>query len=196
MQRVQTIIGAQRYIEKLINEEGYTQNIMKGEFAGESTYRKQLRQVALVIEEPTNYFDKPDSISKYHIDDYIQTLINPKNDTPADYTYGERIMQQYGYVIEMLRHTPDTNQAIIEIGQPTDVHLIHMPCFRLLHFMYYDGKVNLTVFARSNDIGNAFLMNMYGFAGLLEIACLMAGRVPGEMTYFSSGAHLYFFPEV
>lgn len=188
-----TIPDAQFKILRFIDRNGYRQDIDRGEFEGENVYRMQCEPILVTITKPQDMFDKPNSVSIYQIEDYVQNLLTPVQKVPADYTYGSRMGGQIMPVVEMLKETPNTNQAIIEIGQPSDIHLKHMPCFRLIHFMKYKGRLNMSLFTRSNDIKEAFLLNLYGFSALHSIISEMVEIDMGEITYFSSGSHYYVF---
>ena len=100
-------------------------------------------------------------------------------------------MQQLLDVMKMLKDTPATNQAIVEVAQPSDVKLKHMPCLRSFQFMLYRGRLNMIVYFRSNDIGEAFIFNHGGLALILRDVAEFAGIAPGDYHYFSPGAHLY-----
>lgn len=187
----ETIEAARYQILRLIKEQGYKQPIDKGEFEKTSVFRIQAQPLAIRILHPMNMFDKSDKISIHEINSYAISLLDPEKNKEADYTYGERIAEQFNNIIAMLSHTPNTNQAIIEIAKPSDGKLKHMPCLRILHFVAYEGKLNMTVFFRSNDIKEAFRLNMYGLAKLFDTVATISGHETGEITYFSSGAHYY-----
>lgn len=185
-----TITEAQYKLDKACRH-GYGQFIQHGEFSNTETFRVQCEPVHVLIKDPLNFFDLPREIPFFRIEEYELDLLNPVNKDPGDYTYGERIMQQLPDVMGMLKDTPATNQAIIEVSQPSDIRLKHMPCLRSFQFMMFRGRLNIIVHFRSNDVGEAFIINQGGLALILRDVAEFAGIAPGEYHYFSPGAHLY-----
>lgn len=190
MIRAKTITEAQYKLSQACML-GYGQFVQHGEFANTETFRVQSEPVHVLIKEPLNFFDLPKEIPFSVIEEYELDLLNPVNDDPADYTYGERIMQQLPAVMQMLADSPATNQAIVEVAQPSDIKLEHMPCLRSFQFVLYRGRLNMIVNFRSNDVGEAFIINHGGLALILRDVAEFAGISPGEYHYFSPGAHLY-----
>ena len=112
-----------------IFDKTYSQNIQKGSFENEQ-YRLQYPGIAVYIEHP-NYdivpvippgLGIPSPTTMEYIEDYfVHYLMNPELSENETYTYASRIQQsmpcggtQLERVIEMLRETPLTNQAVIE----------------------------------------------------------------------------------
>ena len=193
MIRAKTITEAQYKLSQACML-GYGQFIQKGEFANEETFRAQAEPVHVLIEEPLNYFDFLTEDWSFNLSDiqkYAAELLDPVNDAPGDYSYGERIAPQFDLVLDMLRDTPATNQAIVRVSSPADIHLEHTPCLQWFQFMVYRNRLNMSVTFRSNDIGAAFIINQGGLAVLLQTAAEYAGLPVGEYHYFSPGAHLY-----
>ena len=188
-----TIASAKRELVQAIKEEGYKQHIDKGSFEKEKTYRTQIPTVFVDIMEPQEKFDKPVEISDMGIKRYVAAMVDPDCPENAEYTYGERIAIQIEDAIAMMSYAKNTNQAIIEVGSPEDIKLKNPPCLRLIHFMFFEDKLNMTVFFRSNDIENAFLMNMYGLAEIQNMVAMISGIECGKISYICSGAHVYTF---
>jgi len=188
-----TIASAKRELIQAIREEGYEQHIEKGSFEKEATYRRQVPNVLVDIMTPQEKFDKPAHVTDLEIRKYAATLVDPDCPKNADYTYGERIADQIQEVIAMMSYSKNTNQGVIEVGAPEDILLKNPPCLRLIQFMFYEEKLNMSVYFRSNDIESAFLMNMYGLAELQNIVAMIAGLEPGKISYMCAGAHIYIF---
>jgi thymidylate synthase len=171
---------------------GYRQDIQRGSFANESTYRLQSFPLMLRIFYPTNFLYLPKTVTTGMIEKYYQEyLVNPERKEHEVYTYGERIMQQLPAVLEMLAATPMTNQASISISQPSDIFLADPPCLRELTFSCFGEALHLTSCWRSNDISEAFLINQGGLALLLKDTAEYAGLKVGNHFYCSPGAHIY-----
>lgn len=188
-----TVPEAQYLLRGRCMEEGRLTLIDKGEFEQSSVYRLQLppNRATVTITEPTNLFDLPKEITIKQIAEYMVGLMDPTKGGEATYTYGNRMATQLPIVMEMLRKTPHTNQAIIEIGLPTDFYLDHMPCLRSIHFIVWDGKLDACIHMRSNDLEEAFLLNNYGFAFLHREVAEYAEIPLGHYHYTGTGTHIY-----
>lgn len=149
-------------------------------------------------------------------DDYVQCeyfpgyLMNDQLAPNEEYTYGQRILwpvtddllgvtqSQIQWAIDMLKNTPGTNQATIEIGQPSDI-CVHAhdgsgydpPCMRLIDCRVRYGKLHLLVYFRSWDAWGGFPINMAGLELLKQYMADQIGVENGTLTGFSKGLHLY-----
>jgi len=100
---------------------GYQYKIDRGSFPGHE--RKQLPHLAMKITSPWTrplaIFWKGQAISAdAQIEDYfVNYLMNPEKQENEEYTYGGRIAPYLPYIIDMLIHSPGTNQATIEVGK-------------------------------------------------------------------------------
>lgn len=129
------------------------------------------------------------------------------------YTYGERINQiipdshlkveksQIDWAIEILTKTPNTNQATIEIGQPTDITIRDKhghpdpPCLRLIDCRVRYDKLHLMVYFRSWDAWGGFPVNMAGIELLKQYMADAIGVGNGELVAASKGLHVYGYAE-
>lgn len=191
MKSFHTNVDAYNYlIEQCMS--GYRQDIQRGSFANESTYRMQSFPLMLLICEPTNFLYLPKTVTLGMIEKYYQEyLVNPERKENEVYTYGERITQQFQQVLAILSVTPNTNQASISISQPSDINLADPPCLREITFSVFQGSLHITSYWRSNDISEAFLINQGGLALMLRDAAEYAGLAVGCHYYCSPGAHVY-----
>lgn len=119
--------------------------------------------------------------------------------------YGKRIrnfgveytgdgIDQMEHVIDLLRATPDTRQAIIEIYDPNiDVHPgKDIPCNDTLHFLARDGVLDLHIFVRSNDMMWGWSgINVFEWSSLLEVVAGMVDMEVGALHFSVSSFHLY-----
>lgn len=125
--------------------------------------------------------------------------------------YGPRIYMngQLQTVIDKLRESPNTRQAMISIVDPArDTHegLIKeightktkdTPCNNLLYFFVEDGKLCLHVTNRSNDvIWGAWSINFQEFTVLQEIVSLMTGIPIGSYSVYQNNLHVYTANEI
>jgi thymidylate synthase len=169
-------------------DHAYSQKIQKGSFENEQ-YRLQYPGIAVYIEHP--YYDMipimppnsniPAPTTKEYIEDYFANyLMNPELAENETYKYASRIHNkmpaggtQLDRIIDMLRETPLTNQAAIEIATPDDLDICYgndgkldPPCLRLLDFKVIpeDSELVLTVSAyfRSWDLWAGLPTNLGG----------------------------------
>ena len=108
--------------------------------------------------------------------------------------YGYRIMEHLPFVIRQLRADPDTRRAVVNIWDNALDHTQSkdLPCNDLLVFRMYNGKLNLTVFNRSNDlVWGAYGANAVQFAFILEYVAEQVGVEVGTYNQVSSCMHVY-----
>ncbi len=200
---------------------GYAQKIQKGSFENEQ-YRLQYSGIAVYIEHP--YYDMiptmppgsgiPAPTTKDYIEDYfVNYLMNPELAENETYRYASRIHKklpkdetQLECVIRMLRETPLTNQAVIEIATPDDLDICYgkdgkldPPCLRLLDFKVVpvDDELVLTVSAyfRSWDLWAGLPTNLGGIELLKQFVTGETSLKNGPMYAYSAGAHIYGYQE-
>lgn len=202
-------------------ENSYKQKIQKGSFE-QAQYRLQYPGLAVFIEHPSEDMvpimpyglNIPAPTTMEYIEDYfVNYLMNPKLGENETYTYASRINHpmpkggtQLERVIEMLRNTPLTNQAIVEIGSPDDHDVcigndgkLDPPCLRLLDFkaVSEDDELVLTVscYFRSWDLWAGFPTNLGGIELLKKYVADEANLKNGPMYAYSAGAHIYGYQE-
>jgi thymidylate synthase len=174
---------------------GYEFVIQRGSYAGQR--RKQLESMLIEIVYPetrplatsfkSQQFSSDADIVKY----FYSYLCSDEKQKGEDYTYGNRIYKHLETLIEILKKTPDTNQAVIEVAQPDDILLDSPPCLRSLSWKYVNGKINLASYWRSFDLTNGLPTNLGGLQLLNEYVCGLANLKTGKLIAFSDGAHIY-----
>lgn len=199
----------------------YSQEIQKGSFENEQ-YRLQYPGIAVYIEYP--YYDMvpvmppnsgiPAPTTKEYIEDYfVNYLMNPELAVNETYKYASRIHNrmpkggtQLERIIDMLRKTPLTNQAVIEIATPEDLDIcfgndgrIDPPCLRLLDFKVIPTKSDLTLtvsaYFRSWDLWAGLPTNLGGIELLKQFIARETSLNNGPMYAYSAGAHIYGYQE-
>ncbi len=202
-------------------DKAYLQRIQKGSFENEQ-YRLQYSGIAVYIEHP--YYEMvptmppnsgiPAPTTMEYIEDYFANyLMNPEVSDNETYTYASRIHSnmpkggtQFERVVEMLKNTPLTNQAVIEIATPHDLDICYgsdgkldPPCLRLLDFKVIPlkGELVLTVSAyfRSWDLWAGFPTNLGGIELLKQYIASETSLKNGPMYAYSAGAHIYGYQE-
>lgn len=110
--------------------------------------------------------------------------------------YGYRISTQFGfdqwrYVKKLLTKDPNTRQAIIHIKTPNDSETKDTPCTVYLQFLLRQGKLNLSVHMRSNDIWMGVPYDMFSFCFLQMKMAMELGVEIGEYTHYAGSLHMY-----
>jgi len=170
---------------------------------------------AFTGEEYTGYFAKVasshfDLALDWVSDIFLNSLLPEKSDF-EDYTYGERIggvlklglvdidarrtakrgVTQLDYVIKLLKETPETNRAVIEVGRAEDLLLRHPPCLRYIQMKVRYEKLHMWTVWRTWDSWGGLPSNLAALQLMKEYVAKEVGTDDGEMFAFSAGLHLY-----
>ena len=190
----------------------YIQSVQRGSFENEQ-YRRQYPGASVFIEFPGEdmvpvippALGIPVPNDMKYIEDYFAGYImNPEEKKENEiYTYAMRIHAlshtgnpQIDAVIEMLKKTPLTNHAVIEIAQPSDMAMPDPPCLRLIDFKVIPPDIlTVSVYFRSWDLWAGFPTNMGGIELLKQLVASETGLVNGPMYAYSAGLHIYGYQE-
>jgi len=198
-----------------IFDRGYIQDIQRGSFEKEQ-YRIQYPGIAVFIEHPDMdivptipaHLGIPAPTTMEYIEDYFANyLMNPEDvEENETYKYASRIHipmpeggTQLGRVIGILKKTPFTNQAVVEVGSMYDLDVCYgndgkfdPPCLRLLDFKVLPGLIlTVTAYFRSWDLWAGFPTNLGGIELLKQYVAQETGLQNGPMYAYSAGAHIY-----
>jgi thymidylate synthase len=202
-------------------DNAYEQKIQKGSFEKEQ-YRLQYPGIAVFIEHP--YYDMvpmippamgiPAPTTEEYIEDYfVNYLMNPELSENETYTYASRIQSsmpnggtQLERVVAILKETPLTNQAVIEIATPHDLDICYgkdgkldPPCLRILDFKVIpvgdDMLLTVSAYFRSWDLWAGFPTNLGGIELLKQFVASEAHLKNGCLYAYSAGAHIYGYQE-
>jgi thymidylate synthase len=184
---------------------GYDYTIERGSFKGHT--RKGLDFITLKVRNPSNRplipeipktieVDVPTPSSMEYVNRYLQYLATPFKEQTEEYTYGERLTgakaNQIEEVIKMYRNGGfGTNQACMEIGKPTDIHLEDPPCLRLVDTRIRYHRLHFIVYFRSWDLWAGFPSNLAALQLIKEYMAKQIGVDDGELVACSKGLHLY-----
>lgn len=110
--------------------------------------------------------------------------------------YGWRIFSKFGfdqwdYVKSLLQKDPNSRQAIIHIKDADNRPTKDVPCTVYLQFLLRNGKLNLSVHMRSNDIWMGVPYDMFSFCFLQVKMAMELGVEVGEYTHYAGSLHLY-----
>lgn len=138
--------------------------------------------------------------------------LKPYNSHIVDYSddgvtlygaYGARIYHQIDDLVGRLRKDPSDRRAVLQIwdadikspiGGNGDLNSTSKdpPCNNLLYFKLRDGKLNMTVINRSNDIHfGLFAVNLPTFGILQSYIAARLGVDMGTQTHLSNSLHVY-----
>lgn len=103
------------------------------------------------------------------------------------------VVNQFEKAFDLLKEDPLTRQAIISIYNPVQDtgDTKDKPCTNTIQFTIRQGKLNMTVFMRSNDAWLGLPYDAFNFMTMQEV---MAGRLGvelGKYTHFVDSLHLY-----
>lgn len=104
------------------------------------------------------------------------------------YKYG---FDQWAYVKNMLRTDPNSRQAVLHIKTADNKPSKDVNCTVCLQFLIRDGKLNATVYMRSNDIWMGFPYDVFSFTALQCKMAMELGVGIGTYTHIAGSLHLY-----
>jgi thymidylate synthase len=204
-----------------ILEHGHVYTITRGSYEGQKRLefdfvtvrvRKPAHQIIPIIPEGMSI---PVPTDMEYIQGYLSYLLTGQKTEIEDYTYGERLVEPKVRLKEsidgkeMAREIPlnvnqveevikiykekgsGTNQAIMEIGMPSDIKLADPPCLRLIDTRIRYGKLHFILYFRSWDLWGGFPSNLGGLQLVKQYMAEEIGVSDGEIIAVSKGLHLY-----
>lgn len=183
---------------KLINVIVWNHSVITTE-DGESTWEYK-EPIAVEIANPLKYMINPaSSFQQARCDEYAKQIIEgvqvkQSPDEQFTYTYHERLFMQEQFTDVMARLTTsmDTRRVILYTWLPQiDNNAKDVPCLQSVHFIVREGKLNVLISIRSNDVLSAFGPNAYGFVRLQEHVANLLSLGVGTYTHVIGVAHMY-----
>lgn len=204
-----------------ILDKGHAYTITRGSYEGQKRLefdfvtvrvRKPSHQIIPIIPEGMSI---PAPTDMDYIQGYLSYLLTGAKTETEDYTYGERLVDprvrikqnsggkdlicdmplnvnQIEEVIKMYKEKgPGTNQAVMEIGMPSDIKLVDPPCLRLIDTRLRYGKLHFILYFRSWDLWGGFPSNLGGLQLVKQYMAEEIGVQDGEIIAASKGLHLY-----
>ncbi len=105
--------------------------------------------------------------------------------------YGPQFVTQRQYVFNILKNDRNSRQAVMTIWKPNPAPSKDVPCTVMLHFLIRDGKLDLIVYMRSNDLWLGFPYDLYLFTTIQKLmACSLKVKY-GTYTHITGSMHLY-----
>ncbi len=120
-------------------------------------------------------------------------MADEQGDVNSNYGYQWCRENQLGKVISMLKENPETRQATISIYDGKEIHKYDhdTPCTYAVQFTVLDGKLNMSVVMRSNDLWYGFCNDQYQFSNLQMLVARETGYRMGTYYHFAHNLHLY-----
>lgn len=204
-----------------ILEKGHVYTIDRGSYQGQRRLefdfvtvriKKPSHQIIPIIPEGMSI---PAPTDMEYINGYLSYLLTGCKTATEDYTYGERLVapkvrikesrdgkemireiplecNQVEEIIKMYKHDGfGTNQAVMEIGMPSDLKLADPPCLRLIDTRIRYGKLHFILYFRSWDLWGGFPSNLGGLQLVKQYMAEEIGVEDGEIIAASKGLHLY-----
>lgn len=170
----------------------------------------------LMLPQIPQHLNIPNPVENGYVEQYVPYLMTADKQPDEDYTYGERLVaakewrlkppyqeqdwvafpvNQVTHWIEVLRKTPNTNQAVLQVAQPCDCMLEDPPCLRHIDMRVRDGRLIFYPYFRSWDLWGGFPANLAGIAVLQKYMADEIGVDVGPLFASSKGLHLYGYVE-
>ena len=204
-----------------ILDEGHVYTITRGSYEGQKRLefdfvtirvKNPAHQIIPIIPEGMGI---PAPTDMDYIQGYLSYLMTGQKTNSEDYTYGERLVEPKARIKsthggkEMVQEIPldcnqieevikmykqqghGTNQAVMEIGMPSDLKLDDPPCLRLIDTRVRYGKLHFILYFRSWDLWGGFPSNLGGLQLVKQYMAEEIGVEDGEIIAVSKGLHLY-----
>ena len=105
-------------------------------------------------------------------------------------------IDQFQNCYDYLSSDPETRHAVMSFWNPhfdhIDINTIDRPCNITFHFLIRNGKLDLTIFNRSNDVHwGLFNANVVQFSVILESMAMLLGIPVGKQIHMIDSLHYY-----
>jgi thymidylate synthase len=194
----QCLLNVQKY--------GFKYPVEQGSFIG--TIRLELDWITVYIKYPYAepydlmlpriplQYGIPNPVAYGYVEQYLPYLMTDTIEKGEDYTYGSRIWPQVPHFIELLKKTPNTNQAILQVARPEDSMLNDPPCLRHIDIRIRDKETLVFYpYFRSWDLWGGFPANLAAIAVLHKYMADEIGIQQGPIIAASKGLHFYGYVE-
>lgn len=203
-------------------ENGNKYIIQHGSFVGQT--RLEFDWITIYIKKPysepydtmlpqiPSHLNIPNPVENGYVEQYLPYLMTNNIEPKEQYTYGSRIAEQIPHWIKVLKETPNTNQAVLQVAQPSDYKLGDPPCLRHIDMRinktlikgsangieyqdYYIYELIFYPYFRSWDLWGGFPANLAGISVLQKYMADEIGVRSGPIVAASKGLHLYGYVE-
>lgn len=105
--------------------------------------------------------------------------------------YGPKIMDQLGYILEILREDPASRQAVLTIWRERPRPTKDVPCTVMMQFMIRRGCLHMHVYMRSNDAWLGLPYDIFNFTLVQQLVAHLLEVNLGMYTHTVGSFHLY-----
>ncbi len=108
--------------------------------------------------------------------------------------YGLRTAGQYDIAIDRLKNDPDTRQAVVTMWNPQLDSVggkNDYPCTIMQQFRIRKGKLNMSVYMRSNDVWLGAAYDFFQFTRVQLAIASVLGIEAGEYAHHVGSLHIY-----
>ena len=111
----------------------------------------------------------------------------------SNYGYQWKRNGQIDYVCALLKNNLDTRQAAISIydGKESGIYTHDTPCTYAIQFTIVNGRLDMCVTMRSNDLWYGYCNDQYQFSMLQEMISKRLNIETGVYYHFAHNMHLY-----
>ena len=122
-----------------------------------------------------------------------KNMMDADGNVRSNYGWQWRRNDQLNKVIKLLRDKPNTRKATISIydGKEIDTYSNDTPCTYAVQFTILDGKLNMSVLMRSNDLWYGFCNDQFCFSMLQKDVADILQLEIGTYYHFAHNLHLY-----
>ena len=120
-------------------------------------------------------------------------MADPFGNVNSNYGWQWSRKDQIDYVVDLLKNEKDTRQAAITIldTKEHDYHTFDTPCTYAIQFTIVNGRLDMCVTMRSNDLWYGFCNDQYQFSKLQEMISKRLDIETGVYYHFAHNMHLY-----
>lgn len=122
-----------------------------------------------------------------------KSMMDENGNVNSNYGYQWNRNNQLTKVIDLLKKDPVTRKASISLydGKEIDLYSKDTVCTYAINFYIVDGKLNMQVMMRSNDLVFGFCNDQYCFSKLQTLVAKEIGLPVGSYTHFVCNMHIY-----
>lgn len=122
-----------------------------------------------------------------------KNMMDENGDVRSNYGWQWRRNDQLSKVLKILKDNPNTRKAAISIydGKEIETYSNDTPCTYAVQFTVVNGKLNMSVLMRSNDLWYGFCNDQFCFSMLQQHVAQLLELEVGTYYHFAHNLHLY-----